>query len=377
MNKTKIKFIALPFFLLIIILVFILFTGKESLRELPQIPDNVKNNKVLHQELEKKYLEIKTDHQNPDKIGELGKLYHANMIFEEALVCYKIAGKLDPKNTHWTYYHIDILQKMGRIDKKLIKLLKTVISRNPEYWPAKLKLGDVYFKLQSYKNAENEYRKLIQADKSAEYAYLGLGRIKLQKKEWEEAENLLHEAVRINKSFGIAYRLIAEIYKHYGDIDEMKRYRARGKTFRFNEASDPWIDELIQSCFTSSELRRTADQLFKTSHVDRALEVINRAIGLFKDDIKNYILPGNMLLAFGRFQESITYFDRVLELDSKNEKALYNKGVALLSMNRLKDAEGYILQTYKDNPDSALAVFNLACLKGRKNELLKAEEYLK
>ena len=53
---------------------------------------------------------------------------------------------------------------------------------------------------------------------------------------------------------------------------------------------------------------------------------------------KEYGQEGATLLALGRYEEAIVYFDKALEIDPNDTMALYNKGTALLALGRSEEA---------------------------------------
>ncbi|MEN8152595.1 MAG: tetratricopeptide repeat protein [Acidobacteriota bacterium] len=356
-------------------LVIIQFTKTSVEIILPEIPEKISKNIVLKKNIEKLLLEIKEDHKNGEKIGELGKLYHANMYFSEALDCYRLAQKIDNKNPYWKYFDAYIGQKMGKLDKNATNLLQQTIKIRPDYFPAILKLGDIFFKLGQFERSGEEYKKILNSDDISQYAYLGLARLELRKKNWDKAKELLLKSTGIDPKFGIAYRLLAEVHKQFNETDQMKLYRSKSKAYRFSEAPDPWVDSLVNYCYDETELIRLSDSLFKMRKIERAIEIAERTAKIFPKNLENYRIAGSDLLSLGYYEKAAEYFEKIIQLNKNDVEAMVNKGAAFLSLNRLEEAGELIFKALKMNPESSLAMYNAGYLFFKKRDIKKAEEY--
>ena len=81
----------------------------------------------------------------PDQVaalGELARLYHANGFLQEAVFCYKSLEQLEPKNPRWKYRHALIVSGFGEFGLA-VSLLHLAIELDPNYLPARLRLGDI------------------------------------------------------------------------------------------------------------------------------------------------------------------------------------------------------------------------------------------
>lgn len=376
----KNKPVILVFFVAIIIIAVLIFTllHKTGIKiVLPEVPKKITKNIVLKNKIDKLIQEIKKDHKNGEKIGELGKLYHANMYYEEALDCYRLAQKIDDKNPYWNYFDAYIQQKMGNLGNNVTNLLQKTIKLEPDYSPAILKLGDIYFKLSQYERSEEEYAKLLDVDGISKYALLGLARIELRKKNWEKAKELLLKSTGIDPRFGIAYRLLAEIHKQFNDTRQMEMYRSRAGSYRFAEATDPWVDGLIHYCYDATELMRIADTLFKIRKIEQAIKIVERTARIFPDNTENYRIAGNDLLNLGEYEKAAEYFGKIIKINNKDIKAMVNKGAALLNLNRMDEAEKLINKAFELSPESSLAMYNAGYLSFKKGDINKAEKYFR
>ena len=62
---------------------------------------------------------------------------------------------------------------------------------------------------------------------------------------------------------------------------------------------------------------------------------------------------GNALLSMGKYNESISYFDKALNINPKSFDTLYKKGVALLNLKEYNQSISYFDKALSINPKSA------------------------
>jgi len=311
------------------------------------------------------------------KIGKLGGMYHANLFFKEAEACYKIAKKIDPKNPRWPYFLASIYQKLG-LYEDIETLLEQTINLSPDYYPAVLELADIHFKLGKQKEAEAGYKKLVSLNLKNEgpYAYLGLGRISMAKNEWEAAQKYLENAIKMDRNFGVAYRLLANVHEHFGRTKKMKECLAQVGKYRFAEASDPWVDSIVLLCFNDSELIRQIDIAFKTFKIGRASEITKRAVSIFPNNVELHLKVGLNLVKIFEFSKALIFLEKALELDPDNLEALTNKGMCLLEFKRLDEAEKYFQRVLQIDPSSALGLYNLGSIMFQKGKYEEAINFI-
>jgi len=79
-----------------------------------------------------------------------------------------------------------------------------------------------------------------------------------------------------------------------------------------------------------------------------------------------------------RFEESIAVMSKILEIDPENAEALNFIGFSYAERGiHLQEAEDLILRAIKIKPDSGYLLDSLGWVYFKKNDLVKAEKYLK
>ena len=89
----------------------------------------------------------------------------------------------------------------------------------------------------------------------------------------------------------------------------------------------------------------------------RALNSINRAIEIEHDNAQYWFNKGDTLFWSGDFKESIKCFDKAIELDPNEcDDALAIKAMALIKLNKRKEANGCLIKSLRNNPKNKLAL---------------------
>ena len=104
--------------------------------------------------------------------------------------------------------------------------------------------------------------------------------------------------------------------------------------------------------------------LFKQGRYEESLLYCDKALEIDPNHVLALGNKGVALGNLGRYEEAISYFDKALEIDPNNADALYNKGFALYNLGRYKEAISYFDKALEIDPNYANALKN-------KNEALR------
>ena len=312
---------------------------------LPQAPDLSSQNKVFRQKIESEYKNIRksaysgaSNQQIGESIGNLGKLYHANNFYEHAEQCYQVAIDLNPGNSRWLYYLAMIKQTRGQNDSA-VKLLEKMLSSNPGYTPAILKLADLYYKGNQINKAKASYEKCLYLAPFNLYAHMGLARIPMDTSEWEVAQKHLEKAIESNPDFAGLHRMMALVHEHFGRTDQMQKSldHAEPMTWRFYEAPDPLLDQLVDLCYDAQGLLVYASKLRYRNSPLKTSMLFQRALELDSKNPQVYHVIGDILLRSGFPEKACICFEKMLVIDPQyNDPLAFNSyGMALVMLGKL------------------------------------------
>jgi hypothetical protein len=108
-------------------------------RGLPPLPDLAGKPAELRKKLTDLQAQVRANHDVPNAIAALGRLYHANGFAAEATACWQILHASQPREGHWSYYLSD-LSRTASDTEGLQHWLEKTVEVAPDYSPAWLQL---------------------------------------------------------------------------------------------------------------------------------------------------------------------------------------------------------------------------------------------
>ena len=92
--------------------------------------------------------------------GRLGMVLHAHALYQPAMLSYKRAIRLEPKEFAWRYYLALALQQTSQPENAL-EALSAALHIRPDYAPAILKKGELLFQLGRFKESAAAYESVL------------------------------------------------------------------------------------------------------------------------------------------------------------------------------------------------------------------------
>lgn len=218
----------------------------------------------------------------PDQVaalGELARLYHANGYLPEALLCYQCLELLEPKVPRWKYRHALIVSGFGELGLA-VALLHQIIELDPNYLPARLRLGEILLKDNQFKEAIAVYEATQAREPGEPYSLLGLARCDMDRELWSAACQKLEKVVAAT-NYALGYDLIVPVYEHLGMNDRAAEIRGRMKAWgAFRDMADPWMEELNADCYDAYQLAVAAGALKVRGEKEGERTLLERAVQL-------------------------------------------------------------------------------------------------
>ncbi len=123
-----------------------------------------------------------------------------------------------PNSIHAANYMANAYLKLNDTEKA-IKAYKTSIKLNPFEEDTHAKLGNLYFSLERYEEAEKEYNEVVKLNGSG-VNYYALGQVYLATERYEEAENVFDKVRRLSPDKTDGYFGLGQAYSGQGRYDE-------------------------------------------------------------------------------------------------------------------------------------------------------------
>ena len=78
------------------------------------------------------------------------------------------------------------------------------------------------------------------------------------------------------------------------------------------------------------------------------IEAQEEILPLKGENVKDWHAIAAALISNGRYEEAISYYDHILEINPDDQKALLNKGSVLIELNRIEEAIKYVEKNFSN-----------------------------
>jgi tetratricopeptide (TPR) repeat protein len=97
-----------------------------------------------------------------------------------------------------------------------------------------------------------------------------------------------------------------------------------------------------------------AAALISEGNYEESIKYYDRILEINPEDQKALLNNGSVLIELDRFEEAIKYYDRILEINPKNVKALASKGIALSHLEKYDEAIVVLNKALLIEPDNGI-----------------------
>lgn len=367
--------------------------------KIPELPEsNIQSIAVKDQISEA--LAIAHKRPSAENIGMLGMIYHSSALYEMASQCYDLAIAREQSEWIWNYYLGFLNMEMGNSDA-VIENFNRVLELNPEVHHASYYLGEQYKNLNKYELAETLFKRAIVAPDAktvsfaasrydyfplSTYAMFQLARLYMDTDRTELAEKTLQELIQSQRSFGPAYRILGNIYRENGDLEQSERFRVRANDLLvFSPPVDTLVDRLVLLSRSELYLLKKIDEAERSIYPEWAMKLTNHAMNYIPDNkfllskairislmldldeqaaalanshighyMDNLTEMNNMGLLFFQkrlYPQSMKYLTRALEIDPQDAEMWYCMAICHWSLGDRQKALGILDEMLLENKD--------------------------
>lgn len=270
-------------------------------------------------------------------LAELSRLYHANGLLDEALLCYTTLERAEPQEARWPHLAGCLLATAGRLDEAVPRYRRAV-ELAPDYLPARLRLGDVWLKQNHLAAAEKVYGEVCALQPDQPYALLGLARAAIAADGWQKARELLTRAIAADPEFVGGMSLLVTVHEHFGEKAEAAAMAERINHREFVDIVDPWLDGLIDDCYDAYHLSVAAAVAIFRGDTVTAERWLARAIALSSTPAPYYRQLGKMYYGTKNYPEARRNFEQATRLAPTDSDAWAMLVNLLLAMDERADA---------------------------------------
>jgi len=326
------------------------------------------------------YAAARKQPQNAGAVGELGMLLDAYHRPEDAALCYKRAHLLAPAAFKWLYYWGSLLLRERKTGEAL-PVLTSALQLEPEYLPARLKMGEALLGAGKTEEAGKLYEAILKDYPDAAEAYYGLGRVKAALGDQAAAAELYRKACQLFPTYGAAHYGLAVAYRKLGRIQEAEEQANLHERSNYivPPLEDPLRDALRALDLSAASHLERGVQLEQVGRIDDAISETEKALKLDPSLAKAHL---NLLILYaktGKAKQAEEHYKALVDLaPDQFSEAYYNYGVLLRNQGKFDEAEKAFRKTLAIAPTNDAAHDNLGYLLERQGKLEEAaNEYKK
>ncbi|MBW2023063.1 MAG: tetratricopeptide repeat protein [Deltaproteobacteria bacterium] len=245
-----------------------------------------------------------------------------------------------------------------------IETLNKVQSLDPKRFQTYLSLGRLYGLKKDFQKATEYYEKALSLKPDSRVASIELARLYGRKGNWKNAEAVLREMVERSDGDPQSLFVLARFYEERGDWS-----RAEETYLKAGERA---------SKQDVSPLMNLAGFYARRGKYDKALEQMNRAQALRKDDLAITNSIARLHLQFGKVDATEALVDQVLAKDKGNVEANYLKGRLDLQKREFDKAISRLALVIRERPSFGQACyFRALAYMGKGNRQLAKRDLVK
>jgi tetratricopeptide (TPR) repeat protein len=304
--------------------------------------------------------------QNPKEAeanGRLGMLLYAYEQYEYAEPCFERARAFAASDERWAYYLGRTQANLRRCDRAVASL-QEALRRDPNYLPARLKLGECLLEAGKPEESRKIFQEIADKHPDEASAHYGLGKIYAARREFAAAIEHLRRACDLFPSFGAAHFALAAAYRDTGAMAKAQEELASYQKDRLGWPTTP--DPLLMAMLdlktgAIAHLRKGID-LAETGQLEAAAEEHERALAADSKLVQAHVHLITLYAKLGRTERAEEHYRAALALDPNLAEIHYNFGVLLTGQMRYAEAAEAFRRALELNPSYAEAHNNYAYL---------------
>lgn len=207
-------------------------------------------------------------------------------------------------------------------------------------------MGNVYFDMGKYQEAEQEFKKTIQLDSTFIHAYNGLGTVYRITQRYPESEYYCKKTIELDSNYISGLNSLAIVYK---------------LTKRFDEAEQLYHKVIRLDTTFAKAYGNLGNLLSAQGRYPEAEVQFRKAIQLDSTSPNYQSALGNVFRGTGQYLKAEQQFKKVIDMDSTIANTYNNLGSVYNSTGRYNEAEKVLKKAIQLDTNFVFAYYNLGC----------------
>ena len=344
----------------------------DAYRNLGLVYKKIDNNELALFNFEKSYSK---DSSNNDTKKELALCYHKKADYVNALKYYDMALKAEPENYELLVNKALTLHAMGNY-VSAIEIYKTLLDKQPNerlsqnLMAASIAYGYNLYEKEDYGQAILYFEDAIELNDKEASAYFGYAQANEKLGCNEIALTNYEKAVMLapgNRDYNIALKECRNKAKQGpSTINNKPLENKEVKNTQTNSSEGPLSYE---------DLIKKADEYYNKQKYEEAIDYYTKAVVFKPADKVTLLKIANLYRLLGNNTKALSFYDKILSLDSNNTDALFNKGLVLANQKNYDECIACFEKVIKLTPEFPYAYYSIGLAYEQKQDKDKALEY--
>jgi len=327
--------------------------------------------------------------EKADTWGQLGNVYLVHGWERQAAPCYRRAAEIQPNEFRWFYYLG--LSTYKATPEVAVDAFAQAITLDPKYPPAHINHAYALRRLGRFESAKKHLERAKTLDPKNPFADLELGELALAAKQFEVARKYLTRALTLNPEQSEAHSAMAQVALVLGDAQAAKRHsQAARKPTKHAEMRDPLWWELLKVGVTAKRYAERGTRHMEAGDFENAIANLAVAASSKKKDAEIWFNYGVALLSVNRYKQAQAALEHTLAVINENDleggmspktpkelafleiHSYYNLGFVYNRTEQTSKAIPAYQKAIKLNPDFANAYAGLGLVYGKQRRLGEA-----
>lgn len=308
--------------------------------------------------------------------GELGIVYEANNIWEEAIESYANAAKLDEDNALWDYHRAICMRGTGDAVGSLA-VFKSVAVREPRLAAVHHRLGVAFAEAGRFDDATQSFELSISLYSKAPESFAAYANLENEREKHEHAKQLAQRALGIDPNYKSAHWALGTAYQGLGRSEDARLPMSKGQHAVPRHVGDPLSPMLVQHRIGYVSEFQAAMQMIERGQPEPAVPILEK---LLKDRPQDTDVMNNLAAAYEalqRFPEAEKVLLDALAVDDQKFASHINLAGIYLGQERYPDALASIDHALDLAPDVGKAFLIKARICMGMNDLAAAYQAYK
>jgi protein O-GlcNAc transferase len=288
--------------------------------------------------------------------GRLAMVAHAHELWEEALIAYLQAEKLDPSDERWPYYRGDVQSVMGTDLAASAAAFRRAMELKKDYAPAHMRLGKVLRADGQVAAATAELERALELAPGLQPARVTLAQIRLAEGELERSEEMLAKILKAEPRHAQALSTLGQVYMRQGRRDEARATATRARDAAiYNLFSDPLMSQVVAEGVSAVLIWERAKAFFDNGNYQQAAKGLRQVVLQQPENADAHQQLGVAYGNLGEMKSSRRHLERAVALEGDRVDALVQLVAVQLELQDPGPALGHlkhILELAPNDPDA-------------------------